>query len=195
MILCTRAGNPYIGNTFGGFLDSRTFSAKTISDFLKNQKRKLSSETVYNYLAALENAFLIHKVQRFDIKGKRLLETQEKFYLSDLGLRNAVIGYRANDISGILENMVYLELRRRGYTVNIGKQGVAEVDFVANQTDDRVYIQVCYVLTEENTDREFIPLEVIADNYPKMVLSTDTLLQFNRNGVRQKNIIEFLLNE
>ena len=101
-----------------------TFSSKTISDFLKSQGRKLSTETVYNYLKALENAFLIHKAVRFDIKGKRLLETQEKYYLSDLGLRHAVMGYRDNDIAGILENTVYLELLRRGYTVRIGKQGV-----------------------------------------------------------------------
>ena len=170
-----------------------TFSAKTISDFLKSQGRKLSTETVYNYLKALESAFLIHKVVRFDIKGKRILETQEKYYLSDLGLRHAVIGYRDNDIAGVLENTVFLELLRRGFSVNIGKQDVAEVDFVANRADDRLYIQVCYILTPENTDREFAPLEAIPDNYEKLVLSTDTLLRVNRGGIRQKNIIDFLL--
>ncbi len=170
-----------------------TFSAKTISDFLKGQGRKLSTETVYNYLNALESAFLIHKVVRFDIKGKRILETQEKYYLSDLGLRHAVIGYRDNDIAGVLENTVFLELLRRGFSVNIGKQDVVEVDFVANRTDDRLYIQVCYILTPENTDREFAPLEAISDNYEKLVLSTDTLLRVNRGGIRQKNIIDFLL--
>ena len=160
-----------------------TFSAKTISDFLKSQGRKLSTETVYNYLKALESAFLIHKVVRFDIKGKRILETQEKYYLSDLGLRHAVIGYRDNDIAGVLENTVFLELLRRGFSVNI----------VANRADDRLYIQVCYILTPENTDREFAPLEAISDNYEKLVLSTDTLLRVNRGGIRQKNIIDFLL--
>ena len=170
-----------------------TFSSKTISDFLKSQGRKLSTETVYNYLKALENAFLIHKAVRFDIKGKRLLETQEKYYLSDLGLRHAVMGYRDNDIAGILENTVYLELLRRGYTVRIGKQGVAEVDFVAERADERIYIQVCYVLTPENTDREFAPLEEIQDNYEKVVISTDTLLRINRGGIKQKNIIDFLM--
>lgn len=169
-----------------------TFSAKTISDFLKSQGRKLSTETVYNYLKALESAFLIHKAARFDIKGKRVLETQEKYYLSDLGLRHAVKGYRDNDIAGLLENTVYLELLRRGYSVNIGKQDVTEVDFVANKSDDRLYIQVCYVLTPENTDREFAPLEAIPDNYEKLVLSTDTLLRINRGGIRQKNIVNFL---
>jgi len=171
------------------------FSAKTISDFLKNQGRKLSTETVYTYIKALESAFLIHKVSRFDIKGKRMLETQEKYYLSDLGLRHAILGYRDNDIGGVLENVVYLELLRRGYSVTIGKQGVAEVDFVANKTDDRLYVQVCYVLTEDNTEREFSSLETITDNYEKVVLSTDSLLSFNRNGVRQKNITEYLLKE
>lgn len=170
-----------------------TFSSKTISDFLKSQGRKLSTETVYNYLKALENAFLIHKAVRFDIKGKRLLETQEKYYLSDLGLRHAVMGYRDNDIAGILENTVYLELLRRGYTVRIGKQGVAEVDFVAERADERIYIQVCYVLTPENADREFAPLEEIQDNYEKVVISTDTLLRINRGGIKQKNIIDFLM--
>lgn len=171
-----------------------TFSAKTISDFLKSQGRKLSTETVYNYLKALESAFLIHKVVRFDIKGKRLLETQEKYYLSDLGLRHAVMGYRDNDIAGVLENTVYLELLRRGWSVNIGKQDVAEVDFVASRTDERLYVQVCYVLTPENTEREFAPLEAISDNYEKLVLSTDTLLRINRGGIRQKNIVDFLLD-
>lgn len=171
----------------------KTFSAKTISDFLKNQGRKLSTETVYNYIKALENAFLIHKATRFDIKGKRMLETQEKYYLADLGLRHAVLGYRQDDIADILENVVYLELLRQGYIVSIGKQDVAEVDFVANKADNRIYIQVCYILTPENTEREFAPLEVINDNYEKMVLTMDTLLGINRGGIRQKNIVEFLL--
>ena len=169
------------------------FSAKTISDFLKNQRRKLSTETVYNYLKLLDSAFLIYKVPRFDIKGKRLLETQEKYYLSDLGLRYAVLGYRHNDIGAVLENIVFLELLRRGYQVTVGKQNTAEIDFVANKADERIYIQVCYLLTEDNMEREFGPLERIADNYEKMVLSMDSLLSFNRGGIRQKNIVEYLL--
>ncbi|MDE5932444.1 MAG: ATP-binding protein [Lachnospiraceae bacterium] len=169
------------------------FSAKTISDFLKNQGRKLSTETVYNYLKLLESAFLIHKVPRFDIKGKRLLETQEKYYLSDLGLRYAVLGYRHNDIGAVLENIIYLELLRRGYQVTVGKQNATEVDFVANRTNDRIYVQVCYLLTEDNMEREFGPLERIADNYEKIVLSMDALISFNRGGIRQRNIVEYLL--
>ena len=170
-----------------------TFSAKSISDFIKSQGRKLSHETVYNYLKALEGAFLISRASRYDIKGKRILETQEKYFLSDLGLRHAVIGYKDSDIAGILENTVYIELLRRGYTVNIGRQDAAEVDFVASRAGDRMYIQVCYVLTPENIDREFAPLEAINDNYEKLVISTDTLLRVDRGGIRQKNIIDFLL--
>jgi len=171
-----------------------TFSAKTISDFLKNQGRKLSTDTVYTYIKALENAFLIHKVGRFDIKGKRLLETQEKYFVSDLGLRHATMGYRDNDIGEVLENVVYLELLRRGWSVTNGKQGVCEVDFVATKTNEKLYIQVCYILTEDNTQREFTPLEAIDDNYEKVVISTDSLMSFNRKGIRQRNIIEFLLD-
>ena len=172
-----------------------TFSAKTISDFLKSQGRKLSIETVYNYLKALESAFLIYKVSRFDLKGKRILETQEKYYLADLGIRHAVLGYRDNDIAGLLENIIYNELTCRGFEINIGKQGVTEVDFIANKRDARLYLQICYVLTPENTEREFYPLETINDNYEKLVLTTDTLLDINRHGIRQKNIVEFLLEE
>lgn len=170
-----------------------TFSAKTVSDFIKSQGRRLSTETVYTYIKALESAFLIYKVPRFDIKGRRLLETQEKYYISDLGLRHAVMGYRDNDIGGVLENVVFLELLRRDWSVNIGKQDTLEVDFVANRMNDRLYVQVCYVLTEDNTEREFRPLESIADYYEKVVLSTDSLMNFNRNGIRQKNIVDFLI--
>lgn len=170
-----------------------TFSALTISKFLKSQGRRLSTETVYNYLNALESAFLIYKVSRYEIKGKKLLGTQEKYYISDLGLRHAVLGYRNHDIGGMLENVVYLELQRRGWNVNIGKQGAAEVDFVANKGDNRFYAQVCYLLTEDNIEQEFNPLERITDNYEKTVLSTDVLANFNRNGIHQNNIVDFLL--
>lgn len=170
------------------------FSAKTVSDFLKSQGRKLSHETVYNYLKALENAFIIHKVLRYDIKGKRLLETQEKYYLDDLGLRHAVMGYRDNDIAGVLENIVYLELLRRGYTVNIGKKDATEIDFIAIKQDEKIYIQVCYLLASDKvTQREFGPLRKIPDNYEKLVLSMDWLMPFNIDGIKQKNIIDFLL--
>ena len=170
------------------------FSAKSISDFLKNQGRKLSVETIYNYLKALENAFIISKVQRYDIKGKNILETQEKYYLSDLGFRHAKLGYQSNDISGYLENIVFLELLRRKYKVNIGKQGNKEIDFIANLRDENLYLQVTYLLaSSETTEREFSPLKSIKDNYPKLVLSMDNLPESNVEGIKRKKIINFLL--
>ena len=170
------------------------FSAKSISDFLKNQGRKLSVETIYNYLKALENAFIISKVQRYDIKGKNILETQEKYYLSDLGFRHAKLGYQSNDISGYLENIVFLELLRRKYKVNIGKQDNKEIDFVANLRDENLYLQVTYLLASPETiEREFSPLKSIKDNYPKMVLSMDSLPESNIEGIKRKRIIDFLL--
>ena len=170
------------------------FSAKSISDFLKNQGRKLSVETIYNYLKALENAFIISKVQRYDIKGKNILETQEKYYLSDLGFRHAKLGYQSNDISGYLENIVFLELLRRKYKVNIGKQDNKEIDFVANLRDENLYLQVTYLLASlETIEWEFSPLKSIKDNYPKMVLSMDSLPESNIEGIKRKRIIDFLL--
>ena len=170
------------------------FSAKSISDFLKNQGRKLSVETIYNYLKALENAFIISKVQRYDIKGKNILETQEKYYLSDLGFRHAKLGYQSNDISGYLENIVFLELLRRKYKVNIGKQNNKEIDFVANLRGENLYLQVTYLLASEETiEREFSPLKSIKDNYSKLVLSMDNLPESNVEGIKRKKIIDFLL--
>ena len=164
-----------------------TFSAKKISDFLKNQGRKLSTETVYNYLKALENAYIISKVQRYDIKGKSILETQEKFYLLDLGLKHSQLGYRANDIAGYLENIIYLELLRRKYNVNIGKLKTKEIDFIAQKEDKKLYIQATYLLASENTiEREFSPLKSIKDNYSKLVLSMDNLPESNVEGIKRK---------
>lgn len=173
-----------------------TFSAKNISDFLKSQGRKLSRETVYNYLKALENAYIISRVQRYDIKGKSILETQEKFYLTDLGLRHTKLGYRANDIAGYLENIIYLELLRRKYTINIGKLGTKEIDFIGTLRDEKLYIQVSYLLASPETiEREFSPLKSVQDNYPKYVLSMDNLENYNIDGIIREKIIDFLLNE
>lgn len=173
-----------------------TFSAKNISDFLKSQGRKLSRETVYNYLKALENAYIISRVQRYDIKGKSILETQEKFYLTDLGLCHTKLGYRANDIAGYLENIIYLELLRRKYTVNIGKLGTKEIDFIGTLRDEKLYIQVTYLLASPETiEREFSPLKSVQDNYPKYVLSMDNLENYNIDGIIREKIIDFLLNE
>jgi predicted AAA+ superfamily ATPase len=172
------------------------FSAKTVSDFLKNQGRRLSTETVYNYLDALEEAYLIRKVNRYDIKGKRQLETQEKFFLEDHGIKHAVLGYRENDIPGLLENVVFMELKRRAYTVHIGRLDKKEVDFIATRREEKLYIQVCYLLANRETaDREFGPLLEIRDQYPKLVLSLDPVWQYNREGVLRMNVIDFLLGE
>lgn len=173
-----------------------TFSAKNVSDFLKSQGRKLSRETVYNYLKALESAYIISSVQRYDVKGKALLETMEKFYLTDLGFRHAKLGYRPNDIAGYLENIIYLELIRRKYTVNIGKLGTKEIDFIGTLENEKLYIQVTYLLASpETVEREFSPLKKIGDNYPKYVLSMDNLGEYNINGIVRKRIIDFLLEE
>ncbi|MDR0657223.1 MAG: ATP-binding protein, partial [Treponema sp.] len=172
------------------------FSAKTVSDFLKNQGRRLSTETVYNYLDALEEAYLIRKVNRYDIKGKRQLETQEKFFLEDHGIKHAVLGYRGNDIPGLLENVVFMELKRRAYTVHIGRLDKKEVDFIATRREEKLYIQVCYLLANSETaDREFGPLLEIRDQYPKLVLSLDPVWQYSREGVLRMNVIDFLLGE
>lgn len=173
-----------------------TFSAKNVSDFLKSQGGKLSRETVYNYLKALESAYIISSVQRYDVKGKALLETMEKFYLTDLGFRHAKLGYRPNDIAGYLENIIYLELIRRKYTVNIGKLGTKEIDFIGTLENEKLYIQVTYLLASaETVEREFSPLKKIEDNYPKYVLSMDSLGEYNIDGIIRKRIIDFLLEE
>lgn len=172
-----------------------TFSAKNVSDFLKSQGRKLSRETVYNYLKALENAYIISKIQRYDIKGKAILETMEKFYLTDLGFRHAKLGYRTNDIGGYLENIVYLELLRKKYTVNIGKLQTKEIDFIGTFQNEKLYIQVTYLLASPETiEREFSPLKNIEDNYPKYVLSMDRIEEYNIDGIIRKKIIDFLLS-
>ena len=170
-----------------------TFSAKTISDFLKNQGRRLSTETVYNYLKALENAFLIHKVSRYDIKGKRILETQEKYYLSDLGIRHAVLGYRNNDISGLLENIVFLELLRRGYGVYVGVLYNKEIDFVATKRDEKIYIQVSDNIEDTKTfERETKSLLNIKDAYPKILIARTKHDNYQYEGIQIIDIANWL---
>ena len=170
------------------------FSAKKIADYLKSQRIAVGIETVQNYLAHICSTFALYKVPRYDIKGKRLLELHEKYYLGDIGLRNALIGYRESDISGILENIVFLELKRRGYTVHIGKLDTAEIDFIATKANEKIYIQVTYLLASDETiEREFKPLLQVQDNYPKYVLSMDTLFGNDYEGIRRLNLIDFLL--
>lgn len=170
-------------------------SAKKIADFLKSQGRKMSTETIYVYLRALESALVIYKARRFDIRGKRILETQEKYYLADLGLKHATLGFRDATIPGLLENIVYLELKRRGFEVYVGKNDIFEVDFVAERKDERLYIQVAYLLSSEKTiDREYRALSSIPDHYPKLVVSMDPFHSASSNGVRWLNLEHYLLN-
>ena len=170
-------------------------SSKKIADFLKSQKIKGSVDTVQSYLGMLTTAYIFFKANRFDIRGKRLLEVHEKYYTGDIGLRNNLIGFQKIEISGQLENIVYLELLSRGYTVNIGKYNDLEIDFIATKGNERIYFQVAYLLTDGKTiDREFGALEKIQDNYPKIVLSMDKFLNNSRNGIKWNNLTDFLMS-
>ena len=171
-------------------------SSKKIADFLKSQKIKGSVDTVQSYLNMLTSAFLFHKVNRFDIKGKRLLEIHEKYYTGDIGLKHSLLGFKMNDISGHLENIVYLELLSRGYKVNIGKINDIEIDFIATKGGQQIYIQVAYLLADKKTiEREFGAFDKIADSYTKIVLSLDKFLDNNRNGIKWYNLIDFLKDD
>lgn len=173
-----------------------TFSAKKVADYLKSQRLRISVDTVQKYLGFLTETYALNRVQRYDIKGKRNLEIHEKYYLGDIGLRNAVLGYRESAINGLLENLVFLELKRRGYKVAIGKLGAAEIDFIATRAKEKLYIQVCYLLASDATiRREFGALAAVQDNYPKTVLSMDPVGPDNREGIKWKNLIEFLMEE
>jgi len=173
-----------------------TFSAKNISDYFKSQFRKVDLNTVYNYLHALESSFVISRVSRYDVIGKEILKTQEKFYLADQGIQHAVFGYRDRNISGILENIVYLEIVRRGYNVYIGKLRDKEIDFIAEKKNEKIYIQVTFRMDSEKTvSREFDPLLAIRDHYPKYVISMDEHFQDNIEGVKHINLYDFLMLE
>jgi uncharacterized protein len=171
------------------------FSAKNVVDYFKSQQRKVDLNTVYNYLSALETAYIIRKIPRYDIKGKGILKTNEKYYIGDHALAFAIAGYKDRLISGILENIVMLELKRRGYRVYVGKLDNKEVDFIAERKNEKVYIQVSYtpMVAKESIDREFAPLLVIKDNYPKYVVTMDDFWQDNMEGVKHKHLAEFLL--
>jgi len=169
------------------------FSAGRITDFLKNEGRKLSRETIYNYIEAAKNAYLIHGVPRYNIKGKDVLKTNEKYFVNDLGFRSLYFN-NEKDIGQALENIVYLELRRRGYEILVGKFEEKEVDFVIQKGSSKSYIQVAYYLAEEATiEREFSVLRNIEDNYPKLVLSMDRVNR-SMDGIEHRNIIDFLLD-
>lgn len=177
----------FIANT------GNTFSATSLIKYLKNQHRTISTETIYNYIEYCRSACLLHLVQRQDLAGKALLSTQEKIYLTDHGIREALYGSNQRNINQVLENIVYMELLRRGYEVTIGKVKNAEVDFCAQKSSEKVYLQVTYLLVgEETMEREFGILKTIPDNYPKFVLSMDDINR-SQNGIIHKNIRDFLL--
>lgn len=172
-----------------------TFSAKSIADYLKSEHHSLDNETVYNYLEKLEKAYLLHRCIRYDLQGRELLKTQEKFYLADIALRYSVLGYDADSVAASLENIVYLELCRRGYTVNVGKTDGGEIDFVAERQNERLYVQVTQEIRSEKTaKREYERLLEIRDNYPKYVLTTDAFAGGNYQGIRTMHIADFLLS-
>jgi predicted AAA+ superfamily ATPase len=172
----------------------QTFSATSISNYFKSTGRTVAPETILNYLKACENAFLFYRVSRQDLIGKKILQVQEKYYLADHGLRQAMYRNNNRDIQLVLENIVCMELRRRHYDVTIGKLNDAEIDFVGERQDERIYVQVTYLLASPETEaREFGPLERVNDNFPKYVISMDDI-DMSRNGIRHYNIRDFLLS-
>lgn len=172
----------------------KTFSANSISTFLKSEHRKVSVESIYNYLRWLEQALIIYLCERYDLQGKSILKTQEKYYLADVSLKYALLGYNRKMLDGAMENIVYLELKRRGYDVYIGKNDTKEIDFVAMRRDERVYVQVC-VRIPEASDREVGNLMEIRDHYPKYVVTLNEMDTGIEDGIRIVHLADFLLAE
>ena len=173
-----------------------TFSAKSIADYLKSERRSLNNETVYSYLEKLEKAYILHRCSRYDLRGREILKTQEKFYLADTALRYSVMGYNPDSVAASLENVVYLELCRRGYAVNIGKTPNGEVDFVARRQGEKLYVQVTQEIKSAQTEqREYERLLEITDNYPKYVLRTDEFAGGNYEGIKTMHVADFLLSD
>lgn len=173
-----------------------TFSAKSISNYFKSEQRKIDNETVYSYLEKLQKAYILHKCSRYDLQGKDILKTQEKFYLADVSLRYSVLGYTVDSIAASLENIVYLELKRRGYDVYIGKIKDKEIDFVATKQNEKIYVQVTQEIKSEKTQkREYEQLLEIRDNYPKYVVMADNFAGGNYEGIKTMNIVDFLLSK
>jgi uncharacterized protein len=167
-----------------------------VADYFKSQQRKIDLNTVYNYLSALESAFIIDRIPRYDLVGKEILKTYEKYFTGDQAIIYSVMGYKDRMISGVLENIVMLELKRRGFKVFTGKWGEREVDFVAEKNENKIYVQVAYKMVEKSTiDREFTPLLEIKDNHPKYVVTMDEFWKDNIEGVKHMHIADFLLME
>lgn len=174
----------------------RTFSAASISKYLKSENHSIDNETVYHYLKKLEDAYILYRCSRFDVQGKEILKTQEKFYLADPTLRYSVLGYSSDSGAAMLENVVYLELQRRGYDVFVGKLNNSEVDFIAARQKNKLYIQVTQEIGSPETEkREYGRLLDIRDNYPKYVLRTDAFAGGNYEGIKTMHIAEFLLSD
>lgn len=171
-----------------------TFSASSIVKFLKSENRSLSVEAIYNYIKWLTEAFIIYPCQRYDLQGKAVLKTQEKYYLSDISFRYSQMGFDRKMLSGMFENVVYLEMKRRGYNVYIGKNNTKEIDFVGVRREERVYVQVCVELPAQST-RETDNLMEIKDHYHKYVVCRDPLAIGNDNGIEIVHIADFLLRE
>lgn len=174
----------------------RTFSASSISKYLKSENRTIDNETVYSYLIKLESAYIIHRCSRYDVQGKEILKTQEKFYLADTAFRYSVLGYSPDSVAAMLENIIYLELKRRGYDVYVGKLDQAEIDFIATKQGNKLYIQVTQQIGSPETEqREYGRLLDIRDNYPKYVLRTDAFAGGNHEGIKTMHVADFLLSE
>jgi hypothetical protein len=170
-------------------------SSKKISEYLKSQKINISTQVVIDYLGYLESSFLISKVKRTGIEGKKIFEIGEKYFFEDVGIRNAIVGYKATDIHKILENIVYLHLRIAGYAVTVGVEGEKEIDFIAQKTGDKIYVQVAYMLTNQETiNREFGNLLEIPDNFPKYVVTMDEISEISTyKGIIRMHIKDFCL--
>lgn len=169
------------------------FSASSIAKFLKNERRTVSTDTVLNYIKYCKDAYLIYQANREDLQGKQILSTNEKYYIADHGLREAVFGGNMRDINLVLENIVYMELLRRGYKVTVGRLGEREIDFIGDKHGEKVYVQAAYLLaSEETVAREFGVYDGIRDNFPKYVVSMDEI-DFSRNGIKHRNVRDFLL--
>ena len=172
----------------------KTFSANSIARFLKNEHRTVSVESIYNYLRWLEQAFIIYPCRRYDIQGKSILKTQEKYYLADVTLKYCLLGYNRRMLDGALENLVFLEMKRRGYEVYIGKNAAKEIDFIGVRRDEKIYVQVCVQLPEAS-DREVGNLMEIPDHYPKYVVTMNSMDVGIENGIRIVHLSDFLLSE
>ncbi len=172
----------------------KTFSANSIVKFLKSESRSISVEAIYNYLEWLEKAFIVYRCKRYDLQGKSVLKTQEKFYLADQSIKYALYVFTPLSVPATIENIVYLELKRRGYDVYIGKNADKEIDFVASIRDERLYVQVCQELPKDS-DREIANLLEIKDNYPKIIVTLDEYACGNVNGIKIVHLADFLLDK